>query len=149
MKVHLGNGLTAEIETDQDLVLLRKLIAAPLIKGSAPHAPSTTVHLPVNEPKIVSWYRRLGSPAQHRLVEVLVRQPDGVTDSEIREHLKFEKNAQVAGVFCALIRHAKSVGLNMDTVLEKKAVRNGNGSRQYRYVVRAPYREELTRLLNH
>ncbi len=130
---------TVEVQSESDLALLERWQA----RQKGENGVRATGAKPQPEPRVESsaaqpsraedWKQRLKSDNQRKLVDLLLSRPEGLSDSELREELGFDTNAQIAGVLCGVIRHAKAAGFKKGGPIKKDGIRNGDGSRHYRY----------------
>lgn len=64
--------------------------------------------------------RRIGSEKQKELVRALWQERMGVTADALRAKLGYESNTQIAGLLCAITRHAKAVGVDSPLIAKTR-----------------------------
>lgn len=142
MKVHLGNGMVAEVENENDLELLRKLTQpAPTghINGHGAAVAERAEHRPEPKPgrpfgeQVRDWRRKLGSETQTDLLQLLTKAPHGLTDEQLRGELKLQTNSQLAGVLGVMARNATAAGLAFEALVSREDNDSGVGIWRYRY----------------
>lgn len=142
MKVHLGNGMVAEVENENDLELLRKLTqSAPTgqVNGHGAAVVERAEHRPEPKPgrpsaeQVRDWRGKLGSESQTDLLQLLTKAPHGLTDEQLRGELKLQTNSQLAGVLGVMARNASAAGLAFETLVSREDNASGVGSWRYRY----------------
>lgn len=75
----------------------------------------------------------LSNPGQMLKVLRAIRlKPDGLTDLELKEILKLQKNAALPGIMAGISKRAEKVGLTHQDILIKE-VPGGEGGALYRY----------------
>jgi hypothetical protein len=89
--------------------------------NSQPQAPNRQYKLPPDPVAAFEAFRtRVQSPKQRDLIRTLFNEKDWIADDVVRSHLGYKTNTQLAGLLCAITRHAKAVGIDQP-VVEKNA----------------------------
>lgn len=133
VKAKIGD-IQFEFDTEADLRMFLAAAKNGVVSGQVVE-PETFVQ------KLRKFDQRIAARDKQRsLVKALLAGPEeGLTDAELRAHLGFRTNNELAGTMAGISKNAKGVGLSLEHVLTKRKLTDGS----YRYRLTPDTREIL------
>ncbi len=80
---------------------------------------------------------------QKTVIRILVDNPEGVSDAQLREAVGAKNNEALAGVTSVMSKIAKSEGLRYDEIVEKTVLSSEVGNHAYNYKIVNAVRDEV------
>lgn len=121
-----AKGVLVEADSERELRSVLSILG--VISNGVASAPATVVSQPTSKERLLRFFNRLGEGYQVTAIRALAEATVGLTDIELRQHLGFGNNSQLAGVMAGLSKNAKSNDLTYDDVIEKQHTDGRDGS---------------------
>lgn len=121
-----SKGVTIEADSERELRSVLSILGI-VPNGVAP-ASAGVVSEPTSSERLRPFFRGLGEGNQKRVIRALAEAAVGLTDIELRQHLDFRNNSQLAGVMAGLSKNANAKGLSHEDVIEKQHADGRDGS---------------------
>ena len=113
-----SRGVTIEADSERELRSVLSILGV-VPNGVAPVS-AGVVRESTSSERLLPFFRGLSEGNQTRVLGALAEAAVGLRDVELRQHLDFRNNSQLAGVMAGLSKNARANGLNYEDIIEKQ-----------------------------